>query len=65
MMTIDPFVYIIPSLPTYDGSRKCHHLEVDSISSNVIYCNVLEDVEYVASESEGVEILPNLIVNDM
>jgi hypothetical protein len=61
----DPSIYIIPSLPASDGSRKCHRLEVDSVSSNVVYCDVPEDVEYVASELEGVETLPNLIVNDM
>jgi hypothetical protein len=31
MMTVDPSVYIIPSLPTFDGSYKRRHLEVESI----------------------------------
>jgi hypothetical protein len=65
MMTVDPSIYIIPSLPASNGSRKHCHLEVESISSDVVYCDVPEDVEHLAYELEGVETLPDLIVNDM
>jgi hypothetical protein len=65
MMTVDPTVYIIPSLPASDGFHKRSRLEVESVSSDVIYCNVPEDVELVASKSKGIDTLHDLIVNDM